>query len=157
MFPTDRATRILAQSKLAEAHLDRVEQQETTDQGLTAVEQELNRLGRLHATDHAGQHTQDASLGAIRHRPGGRRLGVEAAIAGTLAGPEDRGLPLESEDTAVDVRFSQQDASVVDQVARGKIVGAVDHHIVRGEDLQRVLGRESHGMGFDLDVRVDRQ
>ncbi len=69
--------------------------------------------------------------------------------------PEDRHLPLEAEDRAVDVRLAQQHAGVVDQVAGGEVVRAVDDHVVVPEQLQGVRGVEPRLVGDDLDVRVE--
>ena len=74
--------------------------------------------------------------------PGRRRLGVEAAVAGPVLGPEDAGLAVEAVDRAPDVRLAEQHAGVVDQVAGGEVVGAVDDQVV-GRRRSRIALSES--------------
>src|SRR3712207_8539200 len=57
--------------------------------------------------------------------------------------PEDRDLAVEPVDRAPHVRLAQQHAGVVDQVARGEVVGAVDDEVVLAEDLHHVVDRKS--------------
>ena len=106
--------------------LQRVEQQQPADERLARAEDQLDRLGRLNRADDAGQHAEHAAFGAARHEARRRRLGIEAAIARTVLGREDRRLSVEAEDAAVDVRLAEQHARVVDEVARREVVGAVD-------------------------------
>ena len=103
-----------------------------------------------------GSDAEHAALGAARDEAGRRRLGVEAAVAGPVLGREHRGLALEPEDAAVDVGPPGQHAGVVHQVARREVVGAVDHHVVAREDLERVRRRQRDLVGLDADLRVDR-
>ena len=76
-----RAVGILAQLQLAEPHPQRVVDQEAANQRLANSGDQLDGFGRLDHADDAGQHAQDATLGAARHEPGRRRLGIQAAIA----------------------------------------------------------------------------
>ena len=66
---------------------------------------------------------------------GRRRFGIKAAIAGAALGREDAGLALEAEDRAVDVGLAGEHTSVIDQIARGKVVGAVDDEVEVAEDV----------------------
>jgi len=84
------------------------------------------------------------------------RFGVKAAIAGPPHGVEYRNLALESEDAAVDVGFSQEDTGIVDEVAGGKVVGAVDDEVIVAQDRQRILGIEMDAMRLHPDVGIDR-
>ena len=88
------------------------------------------------------------------HEPGRRRLGVEAAVAGSLLRPEDGGLPLEAEDRGVDVGLAGQHAGVVDEVARREVVGSVGDDVEVADDRERVLGGQPLLERHDLDVRV---
>ena len=151
----DRAIRILPELQLAEFHAERVIDHEAPDQRLTDAGDELDRLGRLDDADDARQHAQHAAFSAARHQTGWRRLRIEAAIAGAVLGREHRGLTFEAEDRAVGVRLAEQHACVVRQVARRKVVRAVEDDVVRREQLERVLGRQRRLVGIDLDVRVD--
>ncbi len=69
--------------------------------------------------------------------------------------PEHPHLTLEAEDRAVDVRLAEEHAGVVDQVAGGKVVGAVHHHVVGLEELQGVVRGEAGLVGHHVDVGVD--
>src|SRR5690606_29716901 len=53
------------------------------------------------------------------------------------------------------VGLVQQHARVVDQVAGGEVVRAVDDEVVLGEDLQRVLVVQPRLVQADVDQRVD--
>jgi hypothetical protein len=69
--------------------------------------------------------------------------------------PEDRDLAVEAVDRAPHVRLVQQHAGVVDQVARGEVVGAVDDQVVLAEDLQHVVAVQPRLVQADVDQRVD--
>src|SRR5262245_61969574 len=91
---------------------------------------------------------------AGRHRAGRRRLGEEAAVAGTAPSVEDGRLALEAEDRAVDVRLPEHHAGVVREVARGEVVRAVHDDVVGAEDLEGVLRGQLLRMELDPHVRV---
>ena len=103
------------------------------------------------------QHAEDAALGAGGDHARRRGLRVEAAVAGAVLGPEDGGLAVEAVDRAPDVRLVQQHARVVDQVAGGEVVGAVDDQVVWLEDLHHVRRVEPLLVQDHVDVRVDVQ
>ena len=138
MRAADRAVGILAQLQRAEVHAQRVDQQQAADQRLADAEDQLDDLGRLDDADEAGQNAEHATLRAGGNEPGRRRLRVEAAIARAFLGGEDAGLSFEAEDGAVGVGLADQDAGVVDEVARLEVVGAVGDDVVVLEDLERV-------------------
>ena len=68
---------------------------------------------------------------------------------------EDRQLALEAEDGGRDHRGLRAHACVVEQVARGEVVEAVDDHVVALDDLHDVLGAEPDRVLLDVHVRVD--
>ena len=150
-----RAVGVLAELQLAELHLQRVKDQQTPLQRLAGAEDELDGFVRLNRADDAGQHSEHAAFGAARHQPGRGRLGIEAAVAGAVRQREDRRLPFEAEDAAVDVGLAEQHAGVVDEIARGEVVGAVRDDVVRAEDVERVLARELGRVQVNLDFRVE--
>src|SRR5439155_815540 len=51
--------------------------------------------------------------------------------------------------------FAEHHTRIVHQVAGGKVVAAVDDHVIVGENLQRVLTGEHGLMRYHGDVRVD--
>src|SRR3990172_4442911 len=97
-FAAERAIRVAPQTQLLEPHAQRVVEQQPPGERLPDAEQDLDRLRRLDDTDDARQHPQHATLGAARHEPRGRGLGIEAAVAGPAVRPEDARLPLEAVD-----------------------------------------------------------
>ena len=88
---------------------------------------------------------------------GRRRGGVEAAVAGACERVEDRDLALEAVDRAVHDGDAVPDGGVVDEVARGEVVCAVDDHVPAvGEDPLDVLGREPLLVGDHGHVGIER-
>ena len=96
-----------------------------------------------------------AQLGASS---GGGGVGEEAAVARALARLEDRHLALEPVDRAVDDRDVVPDGRVVEQVARGEVVGAVHDHVpaVAEDAVDVLLQGQPLLVGHDLDVGVER-
>ena len=72
-----------------------------------------------------------------------------------MLGPEHAGLAVEAVDGAPHVRLALEHAGVVDQVAGGEVVGAVDHQVVVPDQLAGVLRRQPGLVQGDLHVRVD--
>ena len=116
---------------------------------------QLDRLECLDAADDPRQHAEHAAFGAARHESRRWRLGVEAAIAGAFLRVEHRRLSLEAEDAAVDIRLAEQHAGVVDEIARGEIVGAVHDDVVLADDVERVLRREPRLVGLHVHVGIE--
>ena len=69
--------------------------------------------------------------------------------------PVDRHLTLEHEDGGIDERDAQEMAGVVDQVAGGEVVRAVEHHIVPPHDLEGIVGPQGLAIADDLDIGVE--
>ncbi len=138
-----RAGLVAAQLELPELHPQRVVGEQAAVEGVAPAEQELDRLRRLDDADDARQDPQHPRLLAARREVGRRRLGVEAAVAGPSA-PGDEGghLPLEAEDGAVHHGLVHEHGGVVDQVPRGEVVTAVDHHVEALEDALHVVAEE---------------
>ena len=86
-----------------------------------------------------GEHAQHAGLRARRCQLCRRRLGDEAAVARTVVGVEDRGLPLEAEDGAVDHGDPLQQRGVIHEVAGREVVGPVDDGVVPLPMMSRML------------------
>ncbi len=68
---------------------------------------------------------------------------------------EHRGLAFEAEDRAIHIRFAQQHAGVVHQVAGGEVVGAIADDVVRTHDVECVLTAEGGFVEIHLAVGVD--
>jgi hypothetical protein len=65
-----------------------------------------------------------------------------------------RGLPLETEDGAVDIGLSGQHTGIVDEVAGREVIRAIGDQIVLADDVERVLRGEPGPVRFHLDVGV---
>lgn len=63
----------------------------------------------------------------------------------------------EARDGAVDERFAEADAGVVDDQARGVVVGAVDYEVVGGKNFGGIVVSEKFVVGDDVDCGVDAQ
>src|SRR4051812_47422588 len=107
LLAAHRAGGILAQLELAEPELQGIEQQKSPDQRVARADDPLDRLQCLNAPDDAGQNPQYPSLSTARNQSRRGWLGVQAPIARTLTGIEDRRLTFEAEDAAVHVRLSE--------------------------------------------------
>ena len=113
----------------AEGHIQSVNEQQPTGEGFADAQYELGGLGCLNAADHTGEHTENASLGAARHFTRRRRSGEEAAVAALSRHVHGR-LPIEQQDTAVHEWLIAEVGGVVDEVAGGEVVRAVDDDVV---------------------------
>jgi hypothetical protein len=147
---------VLLQAELVELHAQRVVLEQPSVERLAGAGHELHGLGRLDQRDQARQDAEHASLGARRHGARRRRLRKQAAVAGAVARIEDRRLSVEAEDGAMDVGLAEQHAGVVAEIAGGEVVGAVDDHVVLGEEAEGVLRGEAQRVTLDHDVRVHR-
>src|SRR6185503_11229948 len=126
------------------------------DEWLADPEEELDDLVRLDRADDTGQHTEDAGLSARRRELRWRGCREETAIARALVRLEDGDLPLEPIDAPVHDRLVPLHRRVVEQVARGEVVGAVNDDVVLGEDAVDVLARQALLVSDDLHVGVER-
>ena len=79
----------------------------------------------------------------------------QAPVAGAVIRLEHRQLPLEAEDRCRDHGDLQAHARVVEQVARGEVVEAVDDDVVARHDLHDVRRVEPDRVLVDLHVRVE--
>ena len=139
----DGAVRVAAQPHLVERGVERVEEDQPADRRLADVEQQLQGLVRLQRAHDAGQHAEHSALGARRRELGRGRLREEAAVARALERLEDRELALEAEDRGVHDRDAVTQAGVVEEVARGEVVRAVDDHVDALEQAVDVLRRQA--------------
>jgi hypothetical protein len=144
--------RILPQRYLAEPHPQGVVNQEPSDERLADSEHQLDSLGRLNRTDDSWQHPQNAGLGTVGYQASRRGLRVQASITGPLFRGEDRRLPFEPGDAAVDVGTAGENACVVDEITRGKIVRSIDDHVVRRDEIESVVLVEQRLVRFDRNV-----
>src|SRR5690348_4728912 len=150
-----RALGILAQFEFAEAHSQRVKQEQSANQTIAAAENQFDRFHSLNRADDSWQNAEHSALSAGRHQAGRRRLGIEAAVARTVRHAEDRDLPLEPKNGAVHIGLAKKDASVVDKIAGRKIVRAIHDNVVVLEEFERIHAGQLRFDGFNLNVRVE--
>src|SRR6266478_6146156 len=155
MRSAHRAVRILAQLELAEFHPESVKQQQASHEIFPAAEDQLDRFHRLDGADDSGQNAEDAAFRAGRHKPRRRRLRIKAAVARTIGHAENGGLPLKPENRTVHVWLSQQNAGVIDEIARRKIVSPIDDDIKVLEEFERVGAGQLRFDRLDLNVRIE--
>src|SRR5437588_8402973 len=110
---------------------------------------------RLNRADNSRQNTEHTGLRAILDRPRRRRLGKQTAITwpAEMRCKNSR-LPVETKYRSINVWLFRKNADVVRQITRWKIIRTIDHHIVAGDNFERVLARESTFVRFDFDGRV---
>jgi hypothetical protein len=149
------APRVARDGHRQEPHGQRVDHEQPPDERLAGAEQQLERLGGLQHPDEAGEDAEHPALRAARHRALGRGGREEAAVARPAGRGEHAHLPLEPVDAAVHVGDARRDARVVHGVARGEVVGAVDHEVVAGDEGRGVGGREARAVGLDAHVGVE--
>ena len=145
------------------AHRECVIDQQAAQQCLADSGDQLDRFGRHHRGDRGAQDPQHTGLRAGRH-PTRRRFGVEVAVveaarlpvrALRCVLPEHRDLAGELMDRAPHMRLVRQYRGVVDQVAGGEVVGAVDDEVVVGEQRDGIVGRQPKLVQCNGDERVD--
>ena len=130
--------------------------QQPAPQGLAEARDQLDGLEGLQATDDAAERAKHARLAAARHAPRRGRRWKQAAVTRSAArGIEDCDLAVEFEDAAVHERTPREAGGVVVEIAGAKIVGAVDNHVVAGEEGDGVVRRDAAGVRHDADERID--
>lgn len=141
----------------ARGHRERIPEEEAAGERFAEAGEDFDRFGGLDGADEAGEDAEDAGFGAVGHGAGRGWLGEEAAVGGAAAEIEDAGLAFEALDRAVDEWAVGEHAGVVDEIARGKIVGAVEDDVVRGDEGEGVGAREAGDDGRDGEKRIERE
>src|SRR5687767_3472697 len=151
-----RTLGIAAKLDRPEAHRQCVDQEQATHEHVADAGDELDALGCLHRSDDPGKNSQYTSFSAVADHACRWWLPEETAITRRAAGRKDRQLPFEPVHTAVNAGNAGNDRRVVDEIARRKIVGSVDHNIESTEDPKRVVRRQTRIEAFDDDIRICR-
>src|SRR6185369_16133260 len=126
LLATYRTLRILPQFELAKLHGPGIKQQQPIDQQIFRAENDLDRLVCLNRADDARQNAQHTAFRARWYQSRRRWLRIQTTITSSLLCPENTRLTFEPEDRAVDVWLAAQHAGIVDEITRGKVVGAID-------------------------------
>ncbi len=122
VIAADGAVFVATELEGAELHLKRVVLQQTSDEGVAALENDFHRFGGLKGANGARKNTENTGFGARRREVRGRRLGVQAAVARSLARPERRHLAVKAEDRTMNDGNVFPHARVVDEVACREVV-----------------------------------
>ena len=64
-------------------------------------------------------------------------------------------LTLKAMNCTMDQGLLEKPRDIIGEKSRGKIIGAIDEHIVSRGDGHRVFGSESHAMKIDFHMRID--
>src|SRR5437868_8167311 len=155
MVAAHRAIRILAQLQLPKTHPPGVEQKQPVNHYVRRAQDDLDRFVRLNRADNTGQHAEHSTFRAGRHQTRRWWFRIKATIARAAFSPKDAGLAFKTKDRTVNVRLAGQHAGIIHQIARGKIICAVDDHVVVYKQTQSVLAGQSGLVRFDLDVWID--
>ena len=94
----DGAFRILSYAHLAEAHGERIYEQQAANQRFARAENQLDDFRGLNDAKQSRQHAQHSALGARGYQSWRRRLGIKAAIARTIYSAKDARLPFKAKD-----------------------------------------------------------
>src|SRR3954447_3892760 len=152
----DRALGVAADLELGGRRSQRVVHEQAADERVAGADDQLHDLGRLEQAHRARQHAEHAVRAARRGELVGRRLREQAAVARAVVRLEDAKLPLEAEDRGRHDRDLEAHRRVVEQVARGEVVDAVDDDVPALDDLHDVRGVEARLVLDDLHVGVQR-
>src|SRR5438552_6469513 len=126
------------------------------DERLADAEQQLDHLVRLDRADHAGQHAEDSGFRARRRELRRRRRREQAPVARAFVRLEDRDLTLEAIDAPVHDGLVVLHRRVVQEIAGGEVVRAVDDDVVLGEDAIDVRAGEALLVPDDLHIGIER-
>ena len=147
---------ITAQFQLTKFHVQRVEEQKPIHQRRTFSEGEFQNFRGLDAADDARQHAKHAAFRAAGHHSRRWRLGVQAPIARPAQfRREHAGLAFEPKNGAVHVWFLEQHASVVGQIARGKIIRAIHHDVIGRHNSHHVVRAQSRFVHHHFHLGID--
>ena len=91
--------------------------------------------------------------GSTPSTPASAQFGTVPAGGGS--GKRHRGLSVETKNGAVDVRLFRKDADVAREVARRKIIRAVDYDLVALDQVARIRGGETRLVQMHLDLWID--
>src|SRR5205085_632062 len=128
---------------------------QTADERFARAEDELDRFGRLNESDNPRQDAEHTCFRATGRGARRRRLRKQTAVTRSAqVRCEDAGLSFKAKNGTVNVRLAREDANVIREIARGKIIGAIDHQIVERHDLWRVLAAEPAFVLHNFDARI---
>ncbi len=156
-FAAQDAGRIAGKGERFEARREGVVGEEATNEGFADAGEELDDLEGLQAADDTAQGAEHAGFGTIGHEALGGRRGKKTTVARTAEVRGEHGdLALEFKDAAVNEGAAGEDGGVVVKVAGGEVIGAIDDHVVGGEEREGVGGGDAFGVKDDVDKRIER-
>ena len=117
MFTTYRTGRIFLNGIFPELHLPGIQREQSPDQRFTAPDNQFDDFIGLDRTDHSGYHTNHTGFSTRRNRTGSGWIGIQTAITGAFSGIENTCQPIEPVNGTVNIRFPEQDTSIIDEIA----------------------------------------
>ena len=157
-----RIARIESIVQRLEAHRAGVHHQQPPDQPLAEADDLADDFQRHHRAEHTHERTENAGLGAGRHRAGRRRLGKQAAVGrigpavfAALVRANGGERAVEGADRRRDQRLFREIARIRNEIARGEIIRAVGDDVVLRDQRQRVARGQALGVDRDLHMRVE--
>src|SRR5437868_11135315 len=156
IFATGRTIGVAEEVQLAELARTRIVGHKASYQRLSDAQQEFNRLGCLQQPNNSGKHAQQTRLCTAWSKRSRWRLWIETAITRPFIRLEDRQLALKTEDAAMHDRLIGDQCSIVQEIARGEVIGAVKNDIVVGNDACHVTLVQPLDVRNHLHIRVQR-
>lgn len=157
VIAAENAGGVARESKRFEAGGKRVVDEQATDEGLADASEEFNDFEGLQAADHAAEGAEHAGFGTIGHEAFGGRRGKKTTEARTAKVRGEHGdLTLELKDAAVDEGATGEEGGVIVEVAGGKVIGAIDDHVVGRKKCEGVGGGDTLGVWHDVDEGIER-
>jgi len=138
----------------AEGHGQGIVKQHAIDKRVSFGGDELDRLHGLNRAHNPGEWAQHAHVRLLPDGAGGRRFGIEAAVA-AASREEDRDLTFDAEDAAVDQGLLQEEGGVAQEIAGAEGIGPIEDEVVAAEEVHGVGLIHGTGSGFDADLGVE--
>src|SRR5262245_45680531 len=157
-----RIVGVPAISDRAHPRLERIIEEQPADEAIANLKQLLHHFDRGKRADDARDRPENAGLGAWRDRAFRGRLGEEAAIGGARLAPlvglesaEGRDVTVERTEGGEDERLLGEITGIVDEIARGEIVGAVSDDVVTADDGKGIRGHEAGRVETGRHMRIE--
>ena len=135
------------------AHLQGIVKQQPPNQGRANACDQFDDLGGFDCANRTWQGVENAKLNRF-FRWG--NVGENAPVAWSISRIENAGLAFIVGDGAEYIRFPSKHSQVVEQIACGKVIGAINQDIVIFGDPYGIVRGEALLIGRDLNFGVDR-
>jgi len=155
-FSAERASLVLSNVEDPEVRLQGIIYQQTTREGVSYSEYQLEDLGGLNQANLPGHNGQDPYLASGRNQLIARRSGHEAAQTGaTTRRVEYARLPLKSRCPSVNIRFFRKEAGIIQQVFCRKVIRAIKDDVETVHDVENVTRDDPFVNTDQVDLRIE--